>query len=58
MSKVSSTSRYRYVAAVTVIMRCVGKVGDGAIYRRKNRCTRKAKEGSTQLNAGLPQISR
>ena len=46
------------MAAVTVIMRCVGKVGDGAIYRRKNRCTRKAKEGSMQLNAGLPQISR
>ena len=46
------------MAAVTVIMRCVGEVGDGAIYRRKNRCTRKAKGGSVQLSARLPQISR
>ena len=30
MSKVSSTSGYRYITAATVIMGCVGDVGEGA----------------------------
>ena len=46
MSKVSSTSRYRYIEAVTVIIRCVERLERGQFREGKIGVQRKPRKGA------------